>query len=289
VQALEGSVRAGNAYQPQQQNVAPTSSKQSSSRGLATQSSSNNSGKMQQQQLHNGCRVPWGSESEIAEVVGTTEVAEACSSAAAAAATGRNLAPASPTTAAAAATAVGRRGAQSGSNLSIRWGPHSRQQDLCPDLLEQLHAGLAATRNSQKFIEATQKVGSLMYMSPEVLTGHQYNEKIDVFSFGIILYELLSGVVVAGRVAMEGEHEQLLDYARQVANGHREPLPSYWPSVVKQLISDCWAQDPIQRPGFKDVMKRLYALKQAGVDQEMDRIRPKANYNPVTDCGCCIM
>eukprot|EP00775_Hariotina_reticulata_P010407 gene10407-10565_t len=201
------------------------------------------------------------SEPEITEVSETTQAAEACPYPATAA--DRDLAPAS-----------------SGAPT---------QQDLCPDLLQQLHAGLAATRNSQKFIEATQKVGSLMYMSPEVLTGHQYNEKIDVFSFGIILYELLSGVVVAGRVAMEGEHEQLLDYARQVANGHREPLPPYWPASVKRLITDCWSQDPSRRPGFKEVMKRLYALKQAGVDVEMDRIRPKGNYNPVTDCGCCIM
>jgi hypothetical protein len=94
-----------------------------------------------------------------------------------------------------------------------------QQSELCPQLVEQLTAGLAGAKDSQKFIEATQKVGSLMYMAPEVLTGHQYNEKIDVFSFGIILYELLSGVVVAGRVAMGGEHDELLDYARKVGGG----------------------------------------------------------------------
>jgi hypothetical protein len=37
------------------------------------------------------------------------------------------------------------------------------------------------------------------------------------------------------------------------------------------------------------VLKQLYALKQAGVDEEMDRLRPNSNYNPVTDCGCSIM
>jgi serine/threonine protein kinase len=104
--------------------------------------------------------------------------------------------------------------------------PRSKQQqeqsELCPQLVEQLTAGLAGASNSQKFIEATQKVGSLMYMAPEVLTGHQYNEKIDVFSFGIILYELLSGVVIAGRVAMGGEHDELLDYARKVGGWYQQ-------------------------------------------------------------------
>jgi hypothetical protein len=30
-------------------------------------------------------------------------------------------------------------------------------------------------------------------------------------------------------------------------------------------------------------------MKQAAVDVEMEKARPKGNYNPVTDCGCCIM
>lgn len=122
-----------------------------------------------------------------------------------------------------------------------------------------------------------------------VLPGHQYNEKIDVFSFGIILYELLSGVVLAGRVALQGEHDELLAYARQVANGHRESLPSHWPAQVRGLISRCWAQEPKQRPTFKDILRELYALKQAGVDEQMAALRPKGDYNPVTDCGCSIM
>ncbi|WIA29400.1 hypothetical protein OEZ86_011904 [Tetradesmus obliquus] len=164
-----------------------------------------------------------------------------------------------------------------------------QQSELCPQLVQQLQAGLAATKDSQKFIDATQKVGSLMYMAPEVLTGRQYNEKVDVFAFGVILYELLSGVVVAGRVALAGEHDELLDYARKVANGHREALPTYWPAPVKDLVAACWAQDPAARPSFQEVLRRLYKMQQAGVAAVMEKARPSSGYNPVTDCGCCIM
>jgi hypothetical protein len=52
--------------------------------------------------------------------------------------------------------------------------------------------------------------------TPTPPAGHQYNEKIDVFAFGIILYELLAGVIIAQRVALAGEHSELLDYAREV-------------------------------------------------------------------------
>jgi serine/threonine protein kinase len=128
-----------------------------------------------------------------------------------------------------------------------------------------------------------------MLLCPPPPSGHHYNEKIDVFSFGIILYELLSGVILASRIAMQGEHDELLDYACKVANGHREALPTHWPAQVRNLISACWAQDPKKRPPFKQVLRELYALKQAGVDVVMEGLRPKGNYNPVTDCGCSIM
>lgn len=51
--------------------------------------------------------------------------------------------------------------------LSKRIG--RRQSELCPQLVQQLQAGQG--QHSQRFIEATQKVGSVMYMAPEVLTG----------------------------------------------------------------------------------------------------------------------
>lgn len=59
-----------------------------------------------------------------------------------------------------------------------------------------------------------------MYMAPEVLLGQPYNEKIDVFSFGIIMYELFGGMVILSRVALQGEAELLLDYAKKVTLRH---------------------------------------------------------------------
>jgi serine/threonine protein kinase len=41
------------------------------------------------------------------------------------------------------------------------------------------------------------QVGSLLYMAPEVLAGGTYSEKVDVFSFGVMLYELMMGSLLA--------------------------------------------------------------------------------------------
>lgn len=68
---------------------------------------------------------------------------------------------------------VAKRGASSNSSRgrSLKRLMIRQQSELCPQLLQQLQSGLASCQNSQKFIEATQKVGSVMYMAPEVLTG----------------------------------------------------------------------------------------------------------------------
>lgn len=57
-------------------------------------------------------------------------------------------------------------------NAAQRFKLRKAQSELCPQLVQQLQASMAvAGQDSQKFIEATQKVGSVMYMAPEVLTG----------------------------------------------------------------------------------------------------------------------
>jgi len=79
-------------------------------------------------------------------------------------------------------------------------------------------------------------------MAPEMLTGDKYNEKVDVFAFGIILYELMCGRLIVSRMVNMGglEPEQLLEYAQQVRGLHA------WPHLVHAgaqavRIADCSA------------------------------------------------
>jgi len=158
-------------------------------------------------------------------------------------------------------------------------------------------------------VEATTRVGSLLYMAPEVLRGEPYNEKVDVFSFGVMLYELFSGrplgsrvaaaaaagdagsssggsaaaaakppapalVVVAGGAGAdpEADAEQgtLLAYAQRVAGGHREPMPEAWPAGLKALVAACWHADPRQRPSFGSLVRALDLLEGQGAAEAMD-------------------
>lgn len=70
-----------------------------------------------------------------------------------------------------------------------------------------------ATRGAEKVWNLTQETGSPMYMAPEVYTHQPYNEKADVFSLGIMLYEIFGRTLLVfthigpgkGRLGTTGE------------------------------------------------------------------------------------
>lgn len=58
----------------------------------------------------------------------------------------------------------------------------------------------------------------------------------DVFSFGIIMYEVLQRYIVLSAVAVAGTYEELEGYCARVAGGYRPPLHAKWPVSVAKLI-----------------------------------------------------
>eukprot|EP00741_Cyanophora_paradoxa_P023728 tig00021616_g22919.t1 len=100
----------------------------------------------------------------------------------------------------------------------------------------------------------TGQSGTYQWMAPEVLNNQRYSEKADVFSFGIVLYELITR-----KLPYEG-----LD-GMQAALGvlHRGLRPDIPPStspVLAKLMRSCWAQDPRERPAFEQILQTLRFL-----------------------------
>eukprot|EP00899_Mesostigma_viride_P014134 jgi/Mesvir1/22721/Mv14129-RA.1 len=96
--------------------------------------------------------------------------------------------------------------------------------------------------------------GTPAYMAPELLAGGgRYNEKVDVYAFGILLNELLTK-----QPPFDGA--MLGDIKASVAKGERPPLSLTCPRELANLIKDCWAQDSAARPSFDDIAESLRKL-----------------------------
>ncbi|PPS11387.1 hypothetical protein GOBAR_AA09257 [Gossypium barbadense] len=101
--------------------------------------------------------------------------------------------------------------------------------------------------------------GTLPWMAPELLNGSssKVSEKVDVFSFGIVLWEILTGEEPYANM-----HYGAI-IGGIVSNTLRPPVPSYCDPEWKLLMEQCWAPDPVVRPSFTEIARRLRIMSSA--------------------------
>ncbi|KAH8946396.1 hypothetical protein BDL97_12G092300 [Sphagnum fallax] len=96
--------------------------------------------------------------------------------------------------------------------------------------------------------EMTAETGTYRWMAPEVLQHKPYDHKADVYSFGITMWEVLTGQVPYGSMT------PLQAAIGVVQRGLRPEIPSHVPERLARLLQDCWHEDPSQRPEFSDML-----------------------------------
>ena len=97
--------------------------------------------------------------------------------------------------------------------------------------------------------KAQTQVGTPYYITPEILRGRSYTSKADVWSLGVLLFELcaLDVPIKAGN---------LNDLYRRIMNFRKVPaLPAQYSSTVKDLISSMMRADASKRPSVKDLLE----------------------------------
>ncbi|OHT04362.1 hypothetical protein TRFO_28121 [Tritrichomonas foetus] len=93
--------------------------------------------------------------------------------------------------------------------------------------------------------------GTPLWMAPELFDQVQYNNKVDVFAYAIILFQICTG-----KLPYEGKKNPI-QIAMLITNGERPDIPLSVPYFYAKLISDCWEQNPSDRPTFDDIVYRM--------------------------------
>jgi hypothetical protein len=128
-------------------------------------------------------------------------------------------------------------------------------------------------KTSAEAFTMTGNTGSLRYMAPEVVLNKPYNEKVDVYSFGIMVWQLASD-----RVAFKGLSKE--QFMRDVVlRGVRPKLDASWPSGFKTLLEGCWHHEFEKRPSFAFIVDDLNTLirNHKWEQQQMANKMPNAN------------
>ncbi|WOK94917.1 serine/threonine-protein kinase EDR1-like [Canna indica] len=101
--------------------------------------------------------------------------------------------------------------------------------------------------------------GTLPWMAPELLNGSssRVSEKVDVFSFGIVMWEILTGEEPYANMHCGAIIGGILN------NTLRPAIPKHCDWEWRILMEQCWSPDPAARPSFTEITDRLRAMSMA--------------------------
>ncbi|XP_055602513.1 mitogen-activated protein kinase kinase kinase 13 isoform X2 [Uranotaenia lowii] len=109
--------------------------------------------------------------------------------------------------------------------------------------------------------------GTVAWMAPEVIRNEPCNEKVDIWSYGVVLWELLTGEVPYKNV----DSSQIIFGVG--SNSLYLPIPSSCPEGFKLLIKQCWSPKPRNRPSFKIILTHLEIAGQELLNCIMEKDR----------------
>lgn len=114
----------------------------------------------------------------------------------------------------------------------------------------------------------THSMGTVDHMPPEVLQNGKVSSATDVFSFAILLHEMITG-----RKPFEGLDTPAIVVG--IVEGVRPKIPESCPESLADVMKMCWKADWQERPTFGEVVKRLRDIMFSTIDQDPEPRIPR--------------
>jgi serine/threonine protein kinase/Tol biopolymer transport system component len=129
--------------------------------------------------------------------------------------------------------------------------------------------GLAKLRGASRLTKEGSTIGTMGYMSPEQVQGLDADHRTDLFSLGVVLYELLTG-----QLPFKGVHETAIMY--EIVHVDPQPLSAIKPDFdpeLDRIILECLQKDPDERcQSAKEVSRDLRRFKSSSGQRRVSRV-----------------
>ena len=131
--------------------------------------------------------------------------------------------------------------------------------------------GLARLRGATRLTREPGTAGTAGYMSPEQAQGLEVDHRSDIFSLGVVLYELFTG-----QPPFTGDHDAALAY--QIVNVDPAPMSALRPDIdpgIERVVFECLRKDPEERyHSAKEVSRELKSLQRSSGRKTISGVRP---------------
>ena len=140
-----------------------------------------------------------------------------------------------------------------------------------------LDFGLAKLSGQTKLTKDGSTLGTVAYMSPEQTTGEETDSRSDIWSLGVVLFEMISG-----QLPFKGDYEQAMQYS--IVNEEPEPITGLRTGVpleLERIVNKTMAKNPDER--FQHVDKFLVDLKNLKKEIQSDKSKQPTQKKGITN------
>ena len=125
--------------------------------------------------------------------------------------------------------------------------------------------------------------GTVPYQAPEVISSNCYNTKVDVYAFGILMYEVISGKRAYNNILHGQNKLNMFQFQSKIVEGLRPKIEEgLMKKSFQNLIEKCWSKDPQKRPTFSELYEIL-SLSNVDVDVDDEFSLNDAVYDDVLE------